>query len=269
MSLRITILGCGSSGGVPRIDGDWGLCDPNEPKNRRTRCSILVEKWQESEKNCTTILVDSAPDLREQFIRTQTKSIDALLYSHDHADQTHGIDDLRAIAYGQKKRIPTYMDKETQKHMLARFEYCFEIPDGRIHPPILEICDIPENQPFYIEGKGSQLCVEAFQVNHGDTLALGFIFERKVAYTPDIWNFNDQKTLTALEDMDVWIVDALRYHPHPTHAHADRALSWLAQTRTQRGILTNLHIDMDYHRLNSELMGQYEAAYDGMVITCD
>ena len=270
MTLRVTILGCGSSGGVPRVGGDWGICDPNEPKNRRTRCSILVEKWEGDvvppAKERTTILVDTSPDLREQFLRENITHVDALLYTHDHADQTHGIDDLRAIAYRMRKRISTYMDAYTKDYIFNRFDYCFEMPEGRVHPAILELQYlISDGDKFTIEGPGGPVKVEALGLSHGPTPALGFLFDNRLAYTPDVWDIEDD-VLDRLDGIDTWIVDALRYNDHPTHANADKALSWLARTRVSHGVLTNLHIDMDYNHLCAELPCPQCVAHDGLVL---
>ena len=271
-TLRITILGCGSSGGVPRVGGDWGVCDPNEPKNRRSRCSILVEKWvgntngeeapPESER--TVVLVDTSPDLRQQLLTADVGRVDALLFTHDHADQSHGIDDMRAIAYRMRKRIPTYMDEHTKTFVFNRFDYCFEMPDGRVHPAILELQPlIKSGDKFEIDGPGGQVSVTALGLSHGPTPSLGFIFDNKAVYTPDVWDIAPE-VLSLINRPDVWIVDALRYSAHPTHAHVDKSLSWLAATQTQQAVLTNLHIDLDYTTLSAELLPSQSAAFDTM-----
>jgi len=270
MTIRAIILGCGSSGGVPRVGGDWGGCDPNEPKNRRSRCSIYVEYWEgdrePSIKERTAVLIDTSPDLREQCLKADVKRLDALLYTHDHADQSHGIDDLRAIAYRMRQRIPTYMDAHTKEHVHDRFEYCFEMPEGRVHPPILELQELIEGgDKFEVHGLGGALSVDVLELSHGPTPSMGFIFDNKLAYTPDVWDI-PEASFEALNGIDTWIMDALRYNDHPSHAHADKALSWLAKVEAKRGILTNLHIDMDYQTLKGELFGNIAPAYDGMDI---
>jgi len=272
MTIRAIILGCGSSGGVPRIDGDWGICDPLEPKNRRTRCSIYIEYWEGDKEPAvedrTAILIDTSPDLRAQFLSNNIKRLDTVLYTHDHADQSHGIDDLRAIAYKMRKRIPTYMDVHTKEYLYKRFEYCFEMPEGRVHPPILELQNlIKGGDVFHIQGPGGALSVDVLELSHGPTPAIGFIFDGKLAYTPDVWDIPDA-SLRSLQNINTWVLDTLRYNEHPTHAHADKALSWLVKTQAQKGILTNLHIDMDYQSLSSELFGEVEPAYDGLKIFC-
>lgn len=268
MALRATILGCGSSGGVPRIGGDWGVCDPNNPKNIRTRSSILVQKWDGDfdPKSCTNILIDTSPDLRAQLLREEIKHLDAVFYTHDHADQSHGIDDLRAIAYRMRAQIPTYMDAHTKAHVHDRFQYCFEMPEGRVHPPILALQDLIQGgSNTEIKGPGGSIRVSTIEVSHGPTPSLGFIFDGQLAYSPDVWGIADPE-LDKLAGMDCWILDALRYSPHPTHAHADRTLSWLARTRTKSAVLTNLHIDMDYQTLCYELPPIAKPAYDGLQI---
>jgi len=217
----------------------------------------------------TAILIDTSPDLRQQFLTADITRIDALLYTHDHADQSHGIDDLRAVAYRARKRIPTYMDAHTKEHLFKRFEYCFEMPEGRVHPPILELQTlIKGGDSFKIEGPGGHLSIDVLELSHGPTPSLGFMFEGKLAYTPDVWEV-PETSLKALEGIDTWITDALRYNAHPTHAHADKSLAWLAKVKARRGILTNLHIDMDYVTLKKELFGTIEAGYDGMELILD
>ena len=195
--LEITILGCGSSGGVPRVGGDWGVCDPNEPKNRRTRCSILVDYWEGDadtpREARTSILIDTSPDLREQLLAAKVTRLDALFYTHEHADQTHGIDDLRAIAYRMRNRVPTYMSAHTKEQLWARFGYCFEMPEGRVHPPILELQDlIAHGDTITIEGPGGALRVETLGLSHGPTPVLGFRFAGKAIYTPDVYDIDDE-----------------------------------------------------------------------------
>lgn len=271
MGLRFVIMGCGSSGGVPRIGGDWGVCDPSNPKNARTRSSILVESWQgetmpEPEKR-TTVLVDTSPDLRTQMLRENVKRLDAVIYSHDHADQSHGIDDLRAVAYRMRSQIPTFMDAHTKTHVFERFRYCFEMPDGRVHPPILDLQPlVKDGSKVDIEGPGGTMELRVLEVSHGPTPSLGFVFNERLAYSPDVWGISDAQ-LDSLSDIDCWIVDALRYSVHPTHAHADKTLSWLARAQAKHAVLTNLHIDMDFETLHNELPPVAEPAFDGMAET--
>ena len=270
MKTRVTILGCGSSGGVPRVGGDWGFCDPSEPKNRRTRCSILIEQWlgegEPHAENCTTVLIDTSPDLREQLLKAGTKHLDAVLYTHDHADQVHGLDDLRALAYRMRKRIPTYMDEHSKGNIFNRFGYCFEIPEGRVHPPILELQPlIKDGDRIEIDGAGGTMSFDVLGLSHGPTPSLGFVINDRVVYTPDVHDIAPD-VLARIHRPDYWIIDALRYLENPTHAHADKALRWLAQTQTKHGVFTNMHIDLDYNVLSSEITSGLSVAYDGMQI---
>ncbi len=280
--IRTTILGCGSSGGVPRVGNDWGVCDPDNAKNRRSRCSILVEQWASNAEGIippqaerTVILVDTSPDLREQLLAAQTGRIDALLFTHDHADQSHGIDDMRAVSYRMRKQVPTYMDAHTKTHLYQRFEYCFEVPEGRVHPAILTLEPLIESgDTFKIDGPGGTIDVTTLGLSHGPTPSLGFMFNNNTVYTPDVWDIAPEvlDMIGAPENgpengPDIWIVDALRYAAHPTHAHVDKTLSWLAYTRTKKAVLTNLHIDLDYQTLSAELLPSQTVAYDGMILT--
>ena len=270
MGLRAVILGCGSSGGVPRVGGDWGFCDPSNQKNKRSRSSLYVEYWDGEDmpapENRTAIVIDTSPDLREQFLAANIKRLDAVVFTHEHADQSHGIDDLRAVAYRMRTQIPTYMDQNTKNHVHTRFEYCFEMPEGRVHPPILELQPLMKSgDRVEIVGPGGALALDVFEVSHGPTTSLGFIFDDKLGYAPDVWDVPDE-AIEALADIDTFIVDSLRYNAHPTHANTDKSLSWLARVRARQGILTNLHIDMDYETLKAELPPMAVPAYDGMEI---
>jgi phosphoribosyl 1,2-cyclic phosphate phosphodiesterase len=262
MSYRLTILGCGSSGGVPRVGNDWGQCDPANPRNRRLRCAALVERV--GPHGVTTVLVDTGPDLREQLLTAGATSLDGVLYTHDHADHTHGIDDLRVIAYAHKRRVPVWFDAATRESLLSRFNYCFEKKPSSSYPPILEPRDIRPPAPVRIDGPGG--VIEAIPVvqEHGDMPSLGFRFG-PVAYSPDIVGLPEH-TVPMLEGLDVWIVDALRHVPHPSHYTVEQALAAIARLEPKRAILTHLHIDLDYEVLRRELPPGIEPAYDGMVV---
>ncbi len=271
MTLRATILGSGSSGGVPRVGGDWGVCDPNEPKNKRMRCSLLIEQWEGDKEPDnrfkTVILIDTSPDLRVQLLGAKVTHIDALLYTHDHADQSHGIDDLRAVAYRMKAQIKAYMDSPTKTALLNRFGYCFEMPDGRVHPPIFEIQDqIKPKENIVIKGAGGKINVRVLGLSHGPTPSLGFKFNDKIVYSPDVWDI-ETDMLDLIKGAQIWVCDALRYNPSPTHAHADKSLMWQAYTQVPNMVLTNLHVDMDYGVLSREIMPGQCAAYDGFTCT--
>jgi phosphoribosyl 1,2-cyclic phosphate phosphodiesterase len=266
--LEVTILGCGSSGGVPRIGGpdgagDWGACDPDNPKNYRRRCSILVR--QKSDAGTTTVLVDTAPELREQLVMAKCGALDGLLVTHNHADQTHGLDDIRAVAYGMRRRVDLYSDRATLEGLDERFSYIFRTPQGSGYPPIATPHEIEPLQPFSIGGAGGAIPVLPFWQEHGNFGALGFRFG-PVAYSSDV-NALPEESIDALAGTDLWILDALRYTPHPTHAHVDLALEWIARVKPRHAVLTNLHIDLDYETLRNELPPGVEPAYDGMVLT--
>lgn len=258
--LRFTILGCGSSGGVPRADGDWGDCDPANPKNFRTRCSLLVQRsGSEAE---TTILVDASPELRIQTARAGMTRCDAVLLTHDHADQVHGLDDVRAFFLRQRARIPCWMDDATDSTMMRRFGYIFEGEGG--YPAICDRRIIPAHgESWDVVGPSGAIPIRTFDQDHGGVRSVGYRFGG-VAYSSDVVGL-DEAAFEALADLDVWIVDALRRRPHPTHAHLDLALEWIARVRPKRAILTNLHIDLDYEQLVRELPLGVEPAFDGLV----
>lgn len=249
--MRVTILGCGSSGGVPRIGNDWGECDPSNSKNRRRRCSILIEQED------TVLLVDTAPDMREQLLDANVQRMDAVFFTHAHADQAHGIDDLRVFYIRDRGRLlPVYGDDETIYALKHRFDYCFVQIAG--YPPILESHVLAG--PVTV----GPITMEPFTVEHGPIQALGYRFGR-VGYVPDV-NALPDTAMEMLSGLDVLILDALRRRPHPSHAHLDQTLAWMAALKPKRGILTNMHIDMDYDTLVRELPTGIEPAFDGMVI---
>jgi phosphoribosyl 1,2-cyclic phosphate phosphodiesterase len=262
MPLVVTILGCGSSGGVPRVGQGWGACDPNNPKNRRRRCSLLVEKIEGARR--TTVLVDTSPDLREQLLDAEVARLDGVIFTHEHADHTHGIDDLRPLAMAQRQRVDTYLDARTSEFLHRRFGYCFKTPEGSEYPPILQEHRIEAGKPVKIEGGGGAIEVFPFKLSHGGAAALGLRFGG-LAYSPDVSGVPDQ-SLQALARLDVWIIDALRPRPHPSHFTVEEALEWITRLRPRRAVLTNLHTDLDYETLRRTLPPQVEPAYDGMKI---
>jgi phosphoribosyl 1,2-cyclic phosphate phosphodiesterase len=265
MTLKITILGCGTSGGVPRIGNHWGACDPNNPKNRRRRCAVLVEK--ESASGTTRVLVDTPPDLREQLLDVGVGWIDGVLFTHDHADHTHGIDDLRMIAYNGHRRVETYFDQKTGDQLRARFTYCFETLPGSEYPPILNSHELRPGVVAKIEGPGGVIEALPFRQLHGSGETLGFRFG-DIAYSPDVSDLPDE-TLKSLRDLDVWIVDALRYTTHSSHFSVDQALSWIECVQPKHAVLTHMHVDLDYEQLKAKLPADVEPAYDGMVLTTE
>jgi len=268
VNLEAIILGCGSSGGVPRLGGAdnagfWGACDPSNPKNRRTRCSLLVRR--KSKTGETAALVDTSPDMREQLLAARCGALDGVLISHDHADQLHGFDDLRMIAINMRRVVDVHMDETTAAGVLARFGYCFVQPKGSGYPPIVTARMIEEPfKPFEINGAGGALPVQAFWQRHGRIRSLGFRFG-PLAYSSDVDGLDDA-AFAALEGVECWIVDTLRYTEHPSHAHLALALAWIERVKPKRAILTNLHTDLDYETLRRELPPIVEPAYDGLKI---
>ncbi len=262
MSYRLTILGCGSSGGVPRIGNDWGRCNPQNPRNRRLRCAALIERFGQG--GVTTVLVDTGPDIREQLLSVRLQALDGVLYTHDHADHTHGIDDLRPLSYAMKRRVPVWFDARTRDSLVSRFSYCFATPPGGNYPPILEANDIEPPQPVRIAGRGGVIEATPVPQEHGDIPSLGFRIGR-IAYSPDVSGL-PETSIPLLEGLDLWIVDALRPTPHPSHFSLRQALNWIERLRPKRAILTHLTAELDYDALRRELPGHIEPAYDGMVI---
>lgn len=258
--LRFTILGCGSSGGVPRLGGHWGACDPANPKNRRRRCSLLIER--ETQDGTTTVLIDTTPDMRSQLLDADVGNLDAVIWTHSHADHVHGIDDLRQIVFNTRERLSVWADGPTQNDLISRFGYVFVQPEGSPYPPILNLHTI--DGPVTISGAGGDISLTPFEVNHGAIDALGFRIG-DLAYLPDVATIPDE-VWPHLENLDCWILDALRRAPHPTHAHLDLALEWIDRMKPRRAILTNMHIDLDYAEIEAETADHITPAYDGMVI---
>jgi phosphoribosyl 1,2-cyclic phosphate phosphodiesterase len=260
MNSKITILGCGSSAGVPRIGGDWGVCDPANPKNRRRRCSLLVERTETT--GTTRVLIDTSPDMREQMLSAQVPALDGVWYTHEHADHTHGIDELRTFFLLQRKRIPVWADQPTAAMLKARFAYCFQSPAGSEYPPIVLHNEISPAREIRTDGAGGAIEAVPFVVHHGNIDALGFKIGN-VAYTPDLNDIPDA-SLPYLEGLDLWIVDALRRTPHPSHLSLPETLVWIERMKPKHAILTNMHIDLDYETLCNELPSHITPAFDGM-----
>jgi phosphoribosyl 1,2-cyclic phosphate phosphodiesterase len=265
MSLTLTILGCGSSAGVPRPALGWGACDPNNPKNRRRRCSLMVE--QTNGQGTTRIVIDTAPDLREQLIDAKVDHIDAVFLTHEHADQTHGIDDLRSVVLHQRRRIPVYLNQSTAKDIMHRFSYCFISPDGSDYPPILTQHAVEGGESRSIDGKGGTTTLSAFNVQHGNIPALGYRIGN-AAYTPDVSDI-PRTSWPALENLDLWIVDGLRYAGHPSHFSVSDALAWIDRFKPRRAVITNMHSDLDYEVLRQSLPSGVVPAYDGMKLAAE
>ena len=255
-------MGCGSSAGVPRIGGDWGECDPTNSKNRRQRCSVLLEK--RSEAGTTTVLIDTLPDMRQQMLSAEVKTLDGVWYTHEHADHTHGIDELRTFFLLQRKRIPIWADVPTATMLKSRFAYCFESPAGSDYPPIVKHHDMRPGIDVETQGAGGSISGLPFTVHHGNIDALGFRIG-DLAYSPDVNGIPDE-SLPALAGLDIWVVDALRRTPHPTHFSLAETLVWIEKIKPKRAIITNLHIDLDYDTLCKELPDHVRPAYDGMPV---
>ncbi len=258
--LRFTILGCGSSGGVPRLGGHWGDCDPGNPRNRRRRCSMLVER--DGPEGTTSVLIDTSPDMRDQLLDSGTGRLDGVVYTHSHADHVHGIDDLRMIVFNMRARVPVWADGDTQNALLGRFGYAFVQPEGSPYPPILDLRTI--KGAFEIDGPGGAIPILPFRVGHGSIDALGFRIGG-LAYLPDVAEIYDD-AWAALQGLDVWVLDTLRRAPHPTHSHFAQSLDWIARAAPKRAVLTNMHIDLDYDTVEAETPEHITPAYDGMVI---
>lgn len=262
MSQTITILGCGSSGGVPRVGQGWGACNPSDPRNRRRRCSIFVQ--QDGPGGSTQVLVDTSPDLRQQLLDLDVEHIDGILLTHSHADHTHGIDDIRPLVIKARHRIAIHMDEATAARVRRTFSYVFETPAGSLYPPLLDDRRVTSGSSFDVEGPGGPMRATPFRVHHGEIDALGYRFG-DIAYTPDLNGIPDE-SLPFLRDLDVWIVDALRYTDHPSHFSLSQTLSWIERVAPRRAILTNLHTDMDFATLAAELPAHVEPAHDGLVV---
>ncbi|MGR3485253.1 MAG: MBL fold metallo-hydrolase [Paracoccaceae bacterium] len=254
------ILGCGSSGGVPRLGGDWGACDPNEPKNRRQRCSLLLTRTGPG--GVTRVLIDTSPDLRAQLLQAGVGHLDAVVYTHAHADHVHGIDDLRVVVFNRRARLPVFADRATWGALVDRFGYAFVTPPGSDYPPILDLHAI--EGVVTVEGAGGPIALTPFEVPHGRIDALGFRIG-DLAYLPDVSDIPDG-VWPMLADLDCWIVDALRRKPHSSHAHLDRTLEWIARAAPRRAVLTNMHVDLDHDTVDGETPDRVTPAHDGMEV---
>ncbi len=262
-TLRVTLLGCGSSGGVPRATGDWGVCDPNEPKNRRTRCGLLLQKWNGdagAPEQATTVLIDTPPDLRTQLAEAKPSHLDAVLISHDHADQVAGFDDIRAFFIKHRRQVPVWIDEPTRRTFMVRYAYAFETQGG--YPAMArDAGHMAPLVPLAIEGPGGALEILPLEQDHGFSTSLGFRVA-DFAYSNDVVAISEA-TWAHLGGLALWIVDTLREKPHPTHAHLDLALAWIARARPRHAVLTNMHIDLDYQTLKVRLPTGVEPGYDG------
>lgn len=259
-----TILGCGSSPGVPRITGDWGACDPLNPKNRRLRAALLVEQVAENGGR-TTVLIDTGPDLREQLLSASVKDLDAVVYTHSHADHLHGIDDLRGFVIHSRRQTPIWADAFTLARIREGFSYCLESPPGSNYPPIIRACVIePSLQPFHVDGAGGTITFQPVLQMHGSIHSLGFRIGN-FAYCTDVSDFPPE-TIDRLAGLETLVIDTLQYQYHPSHLSLEQSLAWIEKIAPQRAILTHMHVPLDYETVMRETPAHVEPAYDGLQI---
>ncbi len=254
--MKFIILGCGSSMGVPRSDGYFGKCDPKNKKNFRSRCSALISTKSE------TILIDSSPDLRHQLIKNKIKNIDRVFYSHMHADQTHGINDLRVFYIKNKKPIPIYADNPTKKYLLKTFSYCFT-NYSKEYPATLKLKDIKKN--FFIKHGNKKILIQTVKVKHGKVDCICYIIDRKLAYISDV-SYIDKKDFKYFRDLEYLIIDCLWIRKHPSHLNLEGSLKLIDKFKPKKAILTNLHSELDYDNLKKKLPKNVFPAYDGLII---
>lgn len=259
-----TILGCGSSGGVPRIGNDWGVCDPTNPRNRRRRCALLIEGWTQGIEEPTRILIDTGVDLREQLLDANVDRVDAVLYTHEHADHTHGIDDLRVLALHNRRRVDVYFTRECGARLNEAFGYCFQTPPGSAYPPILNAHIIEPGQTLNVTGPGGTIDLSVFLQIHGDIDSLGFRLG-SFAYSVDLSAIPEASN-PAVSNLDLWIVDALRTTPHPSHLSISETLDLIAKFQPRQAVLTDMHIDLDYAQTDATTPHNVTPAFDGMQI---
>ncbi len=258
--MRVTILGSGHSGGTPVVGAGWGNCDPANPRNRRLRSSILVENAG------TTVLVDTSPDLRRQLLDSGVERLDAVLYTHSHADHLHGIDDLRAINRVMNRPLDTYADAATWEAIRNRFSYVLRpLPEGTdfFYKPTLIAHEFKGGDSFTI----GDIDVQTFEQDHGRVQTQGFRFG-PIAYSTDVSELPDY-AFDVLAGVEAWIIATLVDEPHPTHAHVDKALAWIERVKPKRAVLTHLSEFLDYDTLRARLPAGVEPAYDGMVVETD
>ena len=272
-SLTLTLMGTGSSGGVPRVGNVWGNCDPDEPRNRRRRCSLLIER--EGEKlddegherplTRTTVVVDTGADLREQLLSSNVKSIEGVVLTHSHADHIFGLDDLRQMAVNLRRPIDVWIDDFTRTQVMAAFGYCFVQAPGSSYPAFCTEHTLTPCTPFSIDGPGGAIQINTLVAEHGDINALGIRVGNAV-YLPDMKRITHSNSIELLSDIDILIIDALRYNPHPSHMNLDESLGFIESVKPRRAILTNMHGDLDYQKLKSSLPDGVEPGYDGLQI---
>ena len=254
--MKFVILGCGSSMGVPRPDGYFGNCDPYNKKNFRTRCSALIRTTDES------ILIDTSPDLRAQMLSQKIKKIDKVLYSHMHADQTHGINDLRSFFITSKKQINVYADKDTSKYLRKTFSYCFDTY-SREYPATLKLNNF--NKKIFIKNKKKNILIKPIKVQHGNVYSICYIIDKKLAYISDVSEIYN-KDYKYFKNLKYLIIDCLWYKNHPSHFNLEKALKIIKKFSPKKAILTNLHTDIDYEQIKKKLPKNIVPAYDGLSV---
>jgi len=261
--LRFTVLGCASSPGVPRIGNDWGSCDPRNPRNRRRRAALLVERIA-ADGAKTVVVIDTGPDFRDQMLTADVAWADGVAYTHPHADHIHGIDDLRSFALNRRRRVAVYCDAFTSARLHEAFGYCFSTPAGSSYPPILDEHRIEPGRVFAVEGEGGPIALLPYRQRHGEIDSLGFRIGG-LAYSSDISALPEESE-AAVAGADVFIVDALGYNRHPSHFSLEEAIACSRKVGARRTILTHMHIGLDYDALHRALPADIEPAYDGLVI---
>ena len=254
--MKFVILGCGSSMGVPRPDGFFGNCDPKNKKNYRTRCSALIKTDSEN------ILIDTSPDLRIQMLKQKLKKIDKVFYSHMHADQTHGINDLRSFFIRNKNPINVFADKDTSKYLRKTFSYCFDTY-SKEYPAILKLNDIDKN--LLIKNKKKNILIRPIKVQHGNVQSICYIVDKKLAYISDVSEIFE-KDYKYFKNLKYLIIDCLWYKYHPSHFNLDKSLEMINKFSPRKAILTNLHTDIDYNEIKKKLPKNIIPAYDGLSI---
>ena len=254
--MKFTILGCGSSMGVPRPDGNFGNCNPNNKKNIRTRCSAIIQG------KSLNILIDTSPDMRQQLIDNNIKNIDKVFFSHMHADQTHGINDLRVFYLKTRKPVDIYADLATKKYLKKSFSYCFK-SNSPEYPATLKMNSIKKN--FYFKDGTKKIHIRSLKVKHGNVNCICYIINKKLAYISDV-SYIDKRDFKFLKNLRYLIIDCLWYREHPSHLNLDKSLKLINTLLPKKAILTNLHSDLDYNELKNKLKKNVIPAYDGMKI---
>lgn len=255
--MKVTILGCGGAGGVPLIGNNWGGCDPSEPRNERTRVSILVEEGGQ------TLLVDTSPDMREQLLKANLKDLTAILYTHAHADHSHGIDNIRSLNWLTGRPVPIYADQATMDDLKHRFAYIFEERSeaSRFYRPSVEPHIIKDKELNF-----GPINISCFPQEHGNMISMGYRFN-DFGYSTDAAEISEE-AFDILRGVKVWVVGAIRERPHHTHAHIDKAVEWIERIRPERAYITHMDHSLDYATLKAKLPKGIEPAYDGLVIEC-